>query len=384
MEHLVYIVVLIVVVGIVLAATGWWRLALVPFRIRPARMDVARLGLTVAPDDVERVEGVLRSFAGGFNAMLTGPRWSMWQRYCDSLPVFLRPFAHEGAAMGFTPRRFFRCRPEDFEESVVRTQPGMRYLYYVGLGFWSAMRDHHPRHLAHVVARLDLLHGHLCYDGYGFKHGFFDYLENPEVVRKFDNFDESARNVVYQGVGRSFWFLFGGDRELLIERIVGLGEYARHVAGGVGLAAVFVHPDRLEAALELGGGLPPEWHDDYHLGACFGLKARSINDAEQFERDVSRLDPGVCEAVQASVHACDRIEQQVRDERGKDGYPRWRDRVSEWMAGHIEFPLAGMQSSSPSEKGVKDLLPERPAGCLAQETPDTLFSGGNRREETEA
>ena len=355
MERAGYIVAPIVLLGTLLVATGWWRLALALFRIRPAKMTIARLGLTVAPDDVERVEGILRSFAGGFNSMLTGPRWSAWQRYCASLPVTLRPFAHEGAAMGYTPRRLFRCRPEDFEESVVKTQPGMRYLYYVGLGFWSGMRDHHPRHLAHTVARLDSLHGCLCYDGYGFKHGFFDYLNDPEVVRKFDRFEAHARDVAYQGVGRSFWFLFGGDRETLIERIAGLGEYARHVAGGLGLAATFVNPERLEVAIGLGAKLPDEWHDDYHLGMCFGLKARSIADARHFEHCVGRLDAQVRDATWAGIRACDRIEQQVRDERGKDGYRGWRDRVSEWMASHIEFPLAGLKPSSPT------LLSEEPA-----------------------
>jgi hypothetical protein len=275
--------------------------------------------------------------------MLTGPSWSDWQRYCDALPMFYRPFAHEGAAMGYTPRRLFRCSPVEFESLIVKPRPHMRYLYYVGLGFWAGMRDHEPRQLARIVAGLDPLHGYLCYDGYGFKHGFFDYLKNPDVLRKFDAFEGYARNVIYQGLGRAFWFLFMGDHELLIERIAGLGDDARDVAGGLGLAAVFVNPDRLEVALELGLKLPADWHDDYHLGMCFGLKARSIADVEQYERDLDRWDPGVREAASASVRECDRIELQVRAEGGTDGYRRWRTRVTQWMAGHVVFPLSGLR-----------------------------------------
>ena len=347
MERFAYIALPVVAAVIILAATGWWRLAYMPFRIRPERMTVDRLGLSVAPADAGRVNTILSSFAGGFNAMITSPSWSGWQRYCDSLPTVFCPFAHEGAAMGYTPRRLFRCRPAAFEASVVEPLAGMRYLYYVGLGFWSGMRNHDPRRLASMVAGLDPMHGHLCYDGYGFKHAFFDYLKNPGILRRLDALDGYAVNAAYQGVGRAFWFLFSGDREILIERIGSLGEHAGDVTAGVGLAAAFVNPDRLEVALELGAGLPTEWHDDYHLGLCFGLKARSITDAEQFERDMHRLESNVREAVLASVRECDRIEVQVRAERGKDAYRRWRGLVTQWMASHVVFPLAGLQSSTP-------------------------------------
>lgn len=345
-EWFAYIALPLTLLAVILLSTGWWRLAFSPFRIRPDRMTVARLGLTVASDDVDRVNSILSSFAGGFNAMLTRPTWAGWLRYCDSLPVLYQPFAHEGAAMGFTPRRLFRFRPAEFEAKVVKPQPQMRYLYYVGLGFWSGMRNHKPGRLTRIVERVDPLHGFLCYDGYGFKHGFFDYPKDPDIMRKFEGFDGYARNVAYQGIGRAFWFLFMGDHDTLIERIAALGDYARDGAGGLGLAAAFVTPDRLEVALDLGEKLPVEWHEDYHLGMCFGLKARSINHAEQFERDMDRLAPGVREAVYASVRECDRIELEVRNERGEDGFRRWRGRVTRWMASHVEYPLAGLKSSS--------------------------------------
>ncbi|MCK4660056.1 MAG: DUF1702 family protein [Phycisphaerae bacterium] len=340
-----YIVLTAALAVVVLLVSGWWRLVFVPFRIRPARMTVDRLGLAVGRADMERVNGVLSHFAGGFNAMLISPTWSGWRSYGNSCPVLFRPFAHEGAAMGYTPRRLFRCRPEEFEASVVKYQPAMRYMYYVGLGFWSGMRDHSPQRLGCIVDALDPLHGCLCYDGYGFKYGFFDYLKDPDIVWRFDKLEGYARNVAYQGLGRSFWFLFMGDHGLLIERISMLGDYAPDVAAGLGLASVFVFPDRLEVSRGLGMELPETWHDDFHLGMCFGLKARSICHPEQFERDLGRLESGVRAAVCASVQECDRIEEQLRAEQCEDGYQRWRGLVSRWMANHIEFPLAGLKSS---------------------------------------
>ncbi len=219
MEYAEYAGLTVVAAMLAVCITGAWRVLLWPFRIRTARMTVARLGLTVAPADVARVEGILHSFAGGFNAMLTRPTWSSWQRYCDSLSTLYGPFAHEGAAMGYTPRRLFRYAPADFEAAIVKPRPHMRYLYYVGLGFWSGMRHHDPRRLARIVDGLDPLHRYLCYDGYGFRYAFFEYLRDPGVVRRLDALEGYARHAAYQGLGRAFWFLFMGDPDRLIDRL---------------------------------------------------------------------------------------------------------------------------------------------------------------------
>jgi hypothetical protein len=317
-------------------------------------MTVGRLGLFVsAPENVERVNGILRSFAGGFNEMIARPSSRAWEGYCDAQPALLCPFAHEGAAMGYTLRRLFRHRPADFEADIVKPRPEMRYLHYVGLGFWAGMRKHDAGKLMRTVAGLDPLHGYLCYDGYGFKHAFFDYLAEPEVLRRLDLLEGYARNTAYHGVGRAFYFLFMDRPDLMIEHMNKLGEHAADAAAGAGLAAVFVNPDRLGMAQELGAALPQEWHDHYHLGMCFALKARSINDVDQFERDLARVSPSVREAAWASVRECDRIELQVRAEQCPDGYRRWRERVTQWMAGNIEYPLAAVKPSSPHAVGPR-------------------------------
>ncbi|MEK7730477.1 MAG: hypothetical protein AAB363_01330, partial [Planctomycetota bacterium] len=48
---------------------------------------------------------------------------------------------------------------------------------------------------------------------------------------------------------------------------------------------------------------------------CFGIKARSINNVEQFEHDTAGLDSPVKDAIFASIRECDRIELLVRAER---------------------------------------------------------------------
>jgi hypothetical protein len=341
-----YIVAGVVLALVLLLASGWWRLALRPFGIRPDTMMVERLGLNVADEHVPRIDAVLAAFAGGFNRMLSSPSSSDWEHYCDSLPPLCQPFAHEGAAMGFTPRRLFRGGASNFERIMVQRHPGFCYLYYVGLGFWSGMRNHPPERMARLVAELDPLHGFLFYDGYGFKHGFFDYPKNEAALGKLGALDGYAVNAAYQGVGRAMFFYFQQRPKALIERLDKLGNYAADAASGVGLAAVFIFHDRLDVALEVAAAMPQRWHDQVHLGMCFGLKARSINDPSQFERDVGRLDLPVQEAVDAAVTACDKVEAHLRTERGEDSYRRWRASVTEWMANHIEYPLAGVRTGA--------------------------------------
>lgn len=358
MQIALYMVEIVALLGVVAVVTGYWRKAFTLFALRPSRMTVARLNLCVSDSaDAGRVNSILASFAGGFNAMITGASERGWRGYCESLPSLLTSFAHEGAAMGYTVRHLFRYRAGEFERSLVKPRPEMRYLYYVGLGFWSGIRNHTAKKMERIVDGLDPLHRYLCYDGYGFKRAFFDFPGDAGALRLLDNLQGYARHAAYQGVGRAFWFLYMDRPDLLVERMRGLGPHAVDAAAGMGLASVFVFPDRLEVAQRLGGLLPPEWRDSFHLGMCFALKARSINDQDQFERWMQAAPAAVREAAYASIRECDRVELLVRSEPGRDGYRQWRARVTEWMAGHIEFPMASVRTTPGVEASTRAPVP---------------------------
>lgn len=335
---------------VVAARRGRWRRALGLFAIRPARMTVQRLGLAVhARDDVVRVDTILRSFAGGFNRMLTARSAGEALADCDAVPPLYRPFAHEGLAMGYAPRKLMRFRGAAFEKDVVKPRPEFRYLYYVGLGFWSGLRNHDPARVQRRVRDLDALHRYLCFDGYGFKVAFFDHPRDAEALSRLSRFSGYARSAAFQGVGRALWFRYLDDAPRLITALASLGERAPDSAAGVGLAAAFVFPDRLEKAAALAEQMPPPWHPHVHLGMCFALKARSINDVDSFENHLARLPQGMREAAEASIRECDRIELLVRADDQEDKYRRWRERVTAWMQKYIEFPMAGVRALSPAD-----------------------------------
>lgn len=331
-------------------ATGRWRYVFRLFAIDAREMTVEELNLAVHdPDDIKRVDQILASFSGGFNAMISSRSQAAAHAYCDSLPVLNQPFAEEGVAMGYTLRHLFRFDAKEFEDQLVRPRPEYRYLYYVGLGFWSGMRNQTPEKVSRIAEGLDPLHRFLVFDGYGFKSAFFDYRKNPGSLKKLlDQLDGYSRHTAYQGVGRAFWFLYRDDREAMIHHMTQLGDCAADAAAGVGLASVFVNPDRLDVGQSLARSLPQDWQPAFHLGMCFALKARSINDLDQFERDMDRAAPAVREAAYESIRECDRVELQIRADGKEDGYRRWRSRVAAWMVDHVEYPLAGMKSGAHS------------------------------------
>ena len=345
---------------LVLGISGWWRYAFIAFTIPPRKMTVEELGLHVdGHNDVARVNHILESFLTGFNQMISRPRWTAWQKGANATPAMFRPFWHEGAAMGYTLRQLFRYDPAGFERDIVKPAPEFRYLYYVGLGFWSGMRNHEPQHVLKVVDGLDPLHRYLVFDGYGFKVGFFDAPKEVLAIRVLDEFPGYAQSAAYQGVGRSLYFRFMSRPQTMIQEMRKLGAHAIDAAAGVGLAVVFVNPDRLHVAQDLARRMPADWRPHFHLGMCFGLKARSINDVDEFERNVSKLPVEVRDAIGASIRECDRVELLVRSENREDGYEEWRRRVTQWMAGAIEYPLQRVITEN------KDAQFAAPAGAAA-------------------
>lgn len=354
------VVLIAIAAACVVWVTGWWRLAFAAFGIRPRQMTVDRLGLLVdTPEQVERVNVILNSFAGGFNRMIGSPSATAWRRYVARLPALLQPFAHEGAAMGYRLRYLGRFDATEFEDRLVRREPGLRYLYYVGLGFWCGMRHYSPEAVERISEGLDPLHRYLVFDGYGFKRAFFDHPRDAAAFDRLDGLSGYARSAAFQGVGRALWFRFMGRPDRLFEEMERLGTFAADAAAGVGLAAAFTNPDRLETAIALARLVPAAWQPHVHLGLCFGLKARSISDRDQFERDMGRWPEAVRDAVLASIRECDRVELQVRADGEADGYRRWRERVTNWMSLNVTFPMAGLTSLSllPQEQ-EKTLTPE--------------------------
>ncbi len=112
------------------------------------------------------------------------------------------------------------------------------YMVHIGAGFAMARI---PFGLDRALSRLHPVRRGLALDGYGFHQGFFHWrrtLEGPrEVPRRIRGY---GRRLYDNGLGRSLWFVDGGDVERIPATIAGFPQQRRgDLWAGVGLDAAY-------------------------------------------------------------------------------------------------------------------------------------------------
>lgn len=279
-----------------------------------------------APDEVERaaqyfsvesgegkavVAGVGRAFLGGYHAMLAARGLGDVSTIGRSVDAHHRPFFFEGAAMGYLPRAYFTpgAGRHLVESDLLAMDPRFLYLYNVGLGFWFGFR--HPRRpeaLEALVPHLESMYFPLCYDGFGFKVGFFDFPERPAARLILGRAPSHRRAPIYQGFGRALFFVCMEDESRFQrEKDQVPAEHRNDLESGRALAFAFNHIGQAE---RLSRHLAAANDDDRAsrlLGVTWALTAREMNDPEHFERclaplpqetqELFRLCPRLCQAA---------------------------------------------------------------------------------------
>ena len=219
-----------------------------------------------------RLEQVGETFLGGYHAALESPTPPTLAARLNSADAELRGFAFEGAAMGLalldtlTPWRSPRVR-----NFLGGDGKAHAYMVHVGVGWvWARF----PFGFRRFRRRLDPLLSWLAFDGWGFHEGFFHwpkYVGGEPPPRRLVAYE---RRVFDQGLGRSWWFVNGGNPELIARTIAGLpAERRPDMWSGVGLAATYAglaSESVLGTLRDLAG---PSW-PQLAQGAAFAAKAR--------------------------------------------------------------------------------------------------------------
>jgi len=186
----------------------------------------------------ERLEHIGSAFLGGYHAAVECGQPEEVAPALAVVDLELRGFAFEGAAMGFAlldslvPWRASRI--SRFLEGAGRPHP---YMVHVAVGWvWARV----PLGMERAKRRLDPLLTWLAFDGWGFHEGFFhwpNYIQAQSLPKHLNGYE---RRVFDQGLGRSFWFVNGGNPELLAQTVAGFpAERQEHLWSGIGLAAVY-------------------------------------------------------------------------------------------------------------------------------------------------
>ncbi len=322
-----------VIAGIVLVGAVAWLLApvLLARLLPPIRAE--NLGFKCRGSDLELANEVGTAFRAGARArLLRGP--DKWVEPCEAAGRHYRPFAYEGAALGHSALcSVGRAQWPMLNEQIIARQPGMTYLFHVGVGFWGAFRyGRRPAPLFSHIQTYDPLYRYLCLDGYGFKFGFFDFLGDRSAIDHLCSLPGYYRNAAYQGFGRSLWFCYMQDRRGLFETVSSVGaEHDTDVIAGTGLAASFAHVHEPDRALDLAVAVPAEWRKHVHLGITFGFKARQLADRSYFEQCVQVLPTPVVSTMLDAIGLCDAVEADVRSRNLDDPYRTWREELTEQM-----------------------------------------------------
>jgi hypothetical protein len=144
-------------------------------------------------------------------------------------------------------------------------------MVHVGAG-WALARV--PVRAAAAIQRLDPLLKWLAIDGMGFHEGYFQWKKyaNGKTARKRPG-GYGAR-AFDQGLGRSLWFVEGGDVEMISAQISGFTKSRRQdLWSGVGLACAYAGVASLPH-LELLRTAAGRYLAAVAQGAAFAAKAR--------------------------------------------------------------------------------------------------------------
>src|SRR5215831_7522654 len=249
------------------------RLRQLLFAISPDQASAARRGFDI-PDQAmrARLDAVGITFIRGYNTALEARTLDDLGATLDSIDLEWRGFAYEGAAMALALLDYFTPGSSDKLGRFLRG-PGDRHRYMVHIGAgWAIARV--PLRTGSAFRQLDPMLKWLAIDGLGFHEGYFHwskYCTGTEAGKRPAGYGARAFD---QGLGRSLWFVKGGDVGAISQSISKFSE-ARlaDLWSGIGLACAYagaVPFDHLNELKTTAG----RYGTSLAQGAAFAAKAR--------------------------------------------------------------------------------------------------------------
>jgi hypothetical protein len=290
----------------------------------------ARRGFRGATEQLRtRLEQVGEVFLLGYHAALEHGDTETLALELNAVELEWRGFAFEGAAMGLalldflTPLR--RTRINNFLSGAGVAHA---YMVHVGIGWvWARMSFGFRR----AQKKLDPLLNWLAFDGWGFHEGFFNwpkYIAGQPAPKKLSGYE---RRVFDQGLGRSFWFVNGGNIELIAQTISNFSaDRQSDLWSGIGLAATYagiVSEPSLGELREKAGGFQPQLAQ----GAAFAAKARQrAGNLTDYTNLATKILCGLA-AADAALLADEALENLPADS-DVPAYEIWRRRIQNHFA----------------------------------------------------
>jgi enediyne biosynthesis protein E3 len=283
----------------------------------------------------ELLESVGRSFLRGYGFAVQARSPRDAEPSLEEMPMLLRGFAYEGAAMGLAMLDGLSLRGGRVAEFLDGRAARHVYMAYVGVG-WAMARL--PRFRWPKLTAVDPLLSWLVLDGYGFHQAYFKtqrYVVNqyreqafpwPGGVHRW-----YANRVIDQGIGRALWFVGGADPAAVI-KLVGSFPASRRpdLYSGLGLATTYAGGGNEKELRFLWDSAGP-CRAQLAQGCAFAAKARVLADLMVPHVELaSEVFCGMTPAEAARI--TDIALPNSGDDRQLPAYERWRQGVAEELA----------------------------------------------------
>src|SRR5262249_2089269 len=205
----------------------------------PDQATAARRGFAISDPAMRcRLEMIGTTFIRGYHSALEVGPLDELQNCLDFVELEWRGFAYEGAAMALALLDYFTFGRRNRLAGFLRG-PGdaHKYMVHVGAG-WALARM--PARIGPSLRGLDPMLRWLSIDGLGFHEGYFHWnkcVDGEARKRRRSGYEARAFD---QGLGRSLWFVEGGDVDRIQQRICGFHELRRgDLWSGIGLACAY-------------------------------------------------------------------------------------------------------------------------------------------------
>jgi hypothetical protein len=309
-----------------------------------------------------RLEQVGAAFMTGYHLALERGRAENLAPELNSVGRELCGFAFEGAAMGlalldcFTP-----WKPSRLNSFLCGAGRAHLYMLHVGVGWvWARM----PFGRKRVAACLDGNLRWLAFDGWGFHEGFFHWPkyisggEAPKILRGYE------RRAFDQGLGRSFWFVNGGNAELIQQTFDYFAPSRQaDLWSGLGLAATYAGVANETVLQTLWRGAGGYW-PCLAQGAVFAAKARQrAGNLTEYTELATSILCGM--SAQEAARLSDTILENLPADGAEPAYEAWRQRIQRTF--HLQGTTEGNDLIASQNCELSGDTSELPG--LAQEMP---------------
>lgn len=157
----------------------------------------------------KHLENAVLSAVGGYHAVLDGHKLDDLVPRLDTVPLEMRSYAYEGAAMGLTGLDLFLPGKSRLKQYMAG--PGQPHIYMVHIGAGEALARLRRKPEPFLARLEDPVLRWLVMDGYGFHEGFFASKKHVQQQIVPAHLSPYARRVFDQGIGRSIWFTSGAQ-----------------------------------------------------------------------------------------------------------------------------------------------------------------------------